>query len=549
MLLAGPIEPAWVLIAFPLLAVLYMLAGVVAWWRRPSNRVGAILLLGSWFLLLAGLINTEVSAFIAVGQITATLPFAVIIHLVVVYPTGRATSTHARVLIALGYIAATLLQAPQYLFAPSPAPTSPLQIADVPALFDAGLWVQRCVGLAIVAATAVHVGRRLRGQSAAVRRVVAPVAGYGLVAVVIVPLSATAATAFGIAPVVRFAFQATVLGIVPLAFALGVLVGGFARTGDVLELGAWLGEDRRRPELQAVLAEALGDPTVQLVFWLTDRARYVDADGQAVESSVLEAAGTRRHEPIELDGRRLGAIAYDPSTIADPDMVRTAGRVVAFAIDRQRLVAELLASRDALRESRARIVEAGEHERRRISRDLHDGLQSRLVLLAIIAQQLVDDVDEGTREGALALCAGLDTAIHELRQLVHGVLPALLLERGLAAATTELTDRMPVPTDLDADDRIGRLPPAVESAAYFVVVEGLTNAMKHSQATHVEVRLNKVGGELCVEVRDDGVGAAVVDGGGLRGLMDRLDALGGRLAVESRAGEGTSVRAVVPCGS
>lgn len=549
LLIDGPVEPAWLLMAFPLLTILYAAAGLVAWWRRPSNRVGLLLLVGSWFYLLAGLVNTDITVFIAIGQITAILPFALTIHLAVVYPSGRAPNVAGRLLIAFGYFTATAVHLLAYLVGPSPDLASPLQIADRPDLQDAARWAVRLTGLAIVFAASVVVFGRLRGLSRPVRRVVIPVVGYGLITVVFIPVSAAVARVMSFDPITLFELQFAVLGLVPLAFAAGVLVGGFARTGDLVELGAWLGADRRRPELQSVLVDTLGDPSVELVFWLPDQAGYVDGDGLAVALPEGEGDANRRHELIELDGRRLGAIVYDASVIENADLVRTAGRVVSVAIDRQRLIVELLASREALRASRVRIVEEGDRERRRIARDLHDGLQARLVLTAIRAQQLSDDAAGETRATAAGLREDVECAIDELRRLVHGVLPPLLLERGLTAAATDFAERMPVPTQLDANGQIGRLPPAVESAAYFVVVESLTNVVKHSEASRVHVRIDRRDGNLAVEVRDDGVGVVREHGAGLSGLDDRLDALGGRLAIDFQPGVGTHVRAEVPCES
>jgi signal transduction histidine kinase len=185
-------------------------------------------------------------------------------------------------------------------------------------------------------------------------------------------------------------------------------------------------------------------------------------------------------------------------------------------------------------------MEAADAERRRIAQDLHDGLQSRLLLLAIEAHQA----------GACSLRAGIDEAIVELRRFVHGIMPSLLIERGLHAATEDLVDRVPLPTTLEYTDEQAGLSRRVETAAYFVVAEALSNAVKHSGANALRVRIQRVDNRLCVEVRDDGIGGAVANGGsGLRGIADRVDALGGHLRVDSRAGEGTSVVAQLPCAS
>jgi len=226
------------------------------------------------------------------------------------------------------------------------------------------------------------------------------------------------------------------------------------------------------------------------------------------------------------------------------------GGAVAIVLDRGRLTADLLASQEALRLSRARILEAGDRERRRIAQDLHDGLQSRLVLLAMRAGGLARTAaDPAVAREVDELRADLDAVISELRRLVHGVMPAVLLERGLHAAVDDLADRMPIPVRLTQPAPVGALPAPVETAAYLVVAEALTNAVKHSGAAGVDVSLERSAQRLRVEVRDDGVGGASDAGSGLRGLADRVDGLGGRFSVVSPVGRGTVLVAELPCGS
>jgi signal transduction histidine kinase len=222
-----------------------------------------------------------------------------------------------------------------------------------------------------------------------------------------------------------------------------------------------------------------------------------------------------------------------------------------LAVDRERLVAELRASRERLRASRARLVHTADRERRRIARDLHDGLQARLVVLAMRADRLRGDpaASAETRAEAERLHAELDAAIGELRELVHGVLPASLAERGLSAAVRELADGLPLRAELDLDLDGRRLPAAIESAAYFVVAEALSNAVKHARADRLSVRVGERGGRLLLEVADDGIGGADLAGAGLRGIADRIEALDGRLRVDSPVGAGTRVVAELPCGS
>jgi signal transduction histidine kinase len=213
-----------------------------------------------------------------------------------------------------------------------------------------------------------------------------------------------------------------------------------------------------------------------------------------------------------------------------------------------RLDAELQARLDDLRESRARIVQAGDAARRKLERDLHDGAQQRLVGLALdlrlAREKLADDpaaaaamLDDASTE--------LARATEELRELARGIHPAVLSDRGLAAAVESLANRAPLPVEIDASLE-GRLPEPVEAAAYFVVSEALTNVVRHSGADRAEVGMRRDDGRLVVEVADDGTGGADPGGSGLRGLADRVAALDGRLRVDGPAGGGTIVRADIP---
>ncbi|HEY4096383.1 MAG TPA: histidine kinase [Baekduia sp.] len=213
--------------------------------------------------------------------------------------------------------------------------------------------------------------------------------------------------------------------------------------------------------------------------------------------------------------------------------VREAGRVIVLAFERERLVVEL-------RASRSRLVAAADDERRRIARDLHDGLQSRLVFLAVQA---------GTGAESGTVRAGIEAAIDQLRDLVEGVMPTQLTELGLPAAVEDLADRLPTPIVLKVAGFEDRLAPEVETAAYFIVSEAIVNAVKHSGSTVLSVSLDRSRGSLAIEVSDGGVGGARAGGGnGMRGMGDRVAALGGRLVIDSAAG-GTRVRAVIPCAS
>jgi signal transduction histidine kinase len=251
--------------------------------------------------------------------------------------------------------------------------------------------------------------------------------------------------------------------------------------------------------------------------------------------------------PILLGGRLWGALS---ATWPDPALMPAGAedRVAAFA----ELVAhavENAETREELAASRARLVEAADEARRRIERDLHDGAQQRLVAaaleLTILDRQLARD-PEGARTVLQRAREHLDQGLGELRDLARGIHPAVLTERGLEAAVISLVQRAPVPVDLEVDVR-EQLDAGIEAAAYFVVSEALTNVAKYAEAVTATVRVRSTAGSLVVTIADDGIGGAQFErGSGLRGLADRLQAVGGMLDVASPPGEGTRLTALLP---
>jgi PAS domain S-box-containing protein len=246
--------------------------------------------------------------------------------------------------------------------------------------------------------------------------------------------------------------------------------------------------------------------------------------------------------PIVLGGRLWGALVLttvDPEPFA-PDAER---RVHDFA----ELAAQALANAEAraqLAASRARIVRAGDEERRRLERNLHDGAQQRLVSLSLTLRLAAKR--HGEDPMLLGAVEELSFALEELRELARGIHPAVLTEYGLEPALRSLADRSPLPVELEVELE-ERLPAPVEAAAYYVAAEALTNVAKHAEARTVRVTVSRGEGRAVIEVADDGRGGADASGSGLRGLADRVEALAGRLAVTSAAGAGTTLRAEMPC--
>jgi signal transduction histidine kinase len=549
--LDGPLAPAWVSFVIPSVAAVYLGAGVLAWLRRSSSNVGALLAVGGVLWIATGFFNTTVPALTALGAILATTPLALIVQLLVTFPSGRLVGPVEHAIVLAGYFTTLILQAPLYLFANYPPPYDLLQVANRPDLVNAGEWVQRGVGIAVMACTALLLARRLRAATGRQRRVLVPLYFYGIAAVLFEPLAPIVfAPAFGWTPITTYVIQLTTAGLIPLAFAGSIMRGGFARTAEVAELGAWFGvEERARPSLGRALADTLGDPSLRVVFWVSDRAQYVDADGREVATPVAE--GGRGVSWIDLAGQRVGAITYDLGAIGDRELVRTAGRVVALGVDRERLTAQLRANHEALLRSRQRIVEAADKERRRVERNLHDGAQQQMLGVAMslrVIETRMSGVDPSTRAMVTAAATELEGAIRELRELARGLHPTLLADVGLDGALESLAERSPIPVRLNVALGNG-IAETTGVAAYYVVAEALTNAARHSKAERVEVRVDRVSDQLRIEVTDNGVGgASVAPGSGLEGLVDRVDSLGGRIWITSSAGAGTSVLAELPCG-
>jgi signal transduction histidine kinase len=278
-------------------------------------------------------------------------------------------------------------------------------------------------------------------------------------------------------------------------------------------------------------------------------ARIESYDGVPGEiGALVRASGVRSSVavPIALAGETWGSLvgAFGADELEPPHVER---RMQAFA----ELVSLGLASahaRDELAASRLRIVEAGDAERRRLERNLHDGAQQRLVGLAValrLAQGKVPPGSEDVEELLGVAVQELTEALTELRELAQGIHPAVLTERGLEAALEVLAARAPLPVALEV--RLPeRLPGPVEAAAYYVASEALANVVKHSGADAVRVRAQRVNGRAVIEIEDDGSGGADPEGSGLFGLRDRVETLDGRLRVESRPGRGTLVHAELP---
>jgi signal transduction histidine kinase len=567
LLLAGDQRPdslAYLLIAVIGVGWSFAGAGLVAWTRRPGNRTGALMVAVGLAnlvngLLLSGVVLVQEGLVFALWFVVATVPDAVLGHLIAVFPEGRATTRLQRSFLVVNYalsvplgLLKVLLVDPASLGCPG-CPDNLLGLSGRHPYGDAVLGVSD-LGLAVVAALLLWiVVTRWREAPGPRRRSLAPVVLVGAVLVVVYMTGQTLkAVLSDPPPAVEVAFNlaiVTLLMLWPLAFLAGLARSRLDR-GAVGNLAVELGGPLPPGGIERALARVLHDPTLQLAYWLPEREAFVDAAGRPVE--LPAGKGGRAVTVLRHDGDPVAALLHDAALDEEPELVQAVAATARMAIENERLQAEVRAQLEEVRASRTRIVEFGDAERRRVERNLHDGAQQRLVNLSLalgLARSQVGATSEPELAEALdEAAAELRLALAELRELARGIHPVILSEAGLGPALASLAERSPIAVTVAAVPP-DRLPAQVAEAAYYVASESLANAAKHAQATTVTISARRRSGRLLVEVVDDGVGGADPNGSGLRGLADRVAAVNGRLRVHSPAGTGTSITAELPCGS
>ena len=537
-------EPLVIALLSNWLTVSYVLCGLLAWARRPDSRFGPLMVAAGFANFISTLSWTTNDVTFTLGQALDLLPPVLLMHVFLAFPTGHLRGTLERALVAGAYVAAVLLQLVRMAF----GGFGPNNLFEVLAHEGAALLSLRVALLTVSAfclsGVAVLLLRRRRSDR--LRRThVLMVDAFALGLMMIAFLFVSAAFDGPAVQEIRWATFAT-LGLAPVVFLAALLNARLARSavGDlILELRA----EPAPPDLRDALARALGDPSLELVYWLPDFGVYVDLGGRPVKLPDLEGRATTL---IDRDGAHVAALIHDPALLDEPELLDGVEAAAGIALENGRLNAELRARLEELRGSRARIVEAAQNERQLLERNLHDGAQQRLIALSLDLSIL-----KGRIDGHSEARAGIDQArrqiaasLAELREISSGLHPAVVSGHGLPVALEQLAARSPVPVELEIEVE-GRLPEPLEVAAYYVISESLTNIAKHAQARTARVEIVKDQGELVLEIVDDGIGGADSERGtGIRGLADRVESLDGRLRVWTPRGGGTRVRAEIPCG-
>ncbi|WP_432881071.1 sensor histidine kinase [Kribbella sp. CA-245084] len=390
----------------------------------------------------------------------------------------------------------------------------------------------------------------LRHELYDVDRVLADTVTYGIVTVVLLGTYAAAAVSLGLiisdsAVVAAAATAVCALLLSPLRSRLQGWVDRRlypprrAALLAIEDLQRRIHTEQAQPEeLEAALRTALRDPGLRVGLLVPGASGFVDAAGTPVRRPQLV--------PVMLGGAQIGVLASDG---LNPAVLKAVAAGAASLVEVTRLRAELAGALREVEASRTRLVQAGDAERRRLERDLHDGAQQRLVSLGMAMRLAQRHLDDGTVDVDGLLDQGvaeLATAVAELRQIAHGLRPTSL-DDGLQAALSAITQSLPIPVRLQIPSD---LPEELATTAYFVAAEAVTNAAKYANATAIAVRVARAGDEVTVRIEDDGCGGASPrPGSGLSGLLDRVAAVGGSLELRSPAGRGTTVEVVLPCGS
>jgi signal transduction histidine kinase len=490
--------------------------GLVASRRRPESRTG-LLMAATGFTWFVG--NFAQAGVAAVAWVAARLVYlhrGSLVQLVLTYPSGRPGSRLARGAVAVGYAAAVI---------------TPIWRSEAATILLAGLLLAVCAREYVRA-----VGQPRRARLMALRAA----AGLSLV------LAGTAAARLLLPPEdvsgpSLLVYQAA-LCLLAGGLLAGLLVAPWQQTA-VTDLVVELGE-ARSGTLRGELSRTLGDPSLEIGYWLPDRAVFVDAESRML--SLPGRGSGRSVTMVERDGQPVAVLVHDPAVLEDPGLLEAVTSAAQLAAANARLRAEVQARVAELAASRRRILEAGDEERRRLERRLDEGAERRLGELAVTLRRGRRSASgQRTRDQIAHAEEQLVRTLEELRRLAHGLHPRVLSEHGLEGALAALAKDLSLPVEITVTGN--QLPERVAVAAYFVCAEALTNVAKHAAAAHAAVAVTASDGRVKVEIADDGVGGAdPAHGSGLRGLADRVETFGGTLQVESTPGHGTRLAAEIP---
>ena len=521
----------------------YIGAGLIAWRRRPESRLGVLMVIAGFTTFLNFLNWSDNDLLFTMAMLVNLLPPVMFLHVFLAFPSGRLQAQLERVVVGAAYTAAALAL-PVLLLGAEP-PRNVIALTDNPAVREVINNTQHImISLVSLAGIGLLVRRRIRNGPPlrVAMTLLVDAFAAGLLMLALLPVVALWLPDI-VEPIRLTTF--IIIGLAPVVFLAGLLQARLDRA-SVGELMVSLGVNPGPGDLQLAVAQALRDPSVRLAYWLPEFDSYADVDGRQME---LEDEAGRSATPVTRDGVSVAMLLHDSALDDEPALVTSVAAAIGMSIENAQLQVELRARLEELRGSRARILGAEQRERRRLERDLHDGAQQRLVSLSLELGELTakTETDPELRKRLETARREVTASLTELRDLARGIHPAAVSDYGLGVALESVATRAPLPVELIG---VGgdRLPEPIELAAFYIVCEALANVAKHSDATSAVVTLTRENSWVSVEVTDDGVGGASAENGsGLRGLADRVEAVGGRLQVWSPTGGGTRLRAELPC--
>ncbi len=553
-------EPS--LFAAVLVANIVTLAlGGLVWRRgRPSSLFGYLLLAEGVLVFVSSLSGSPSSILYLIGMLGVWASALGATWLLLAFPGSRLGRV-GWVVMGIGFATFLVGEIPLLLVSPrvlgltgvgncvGACPANPALAVNSPDAADVFRHVEGVLQLTWGVGLLSYLAIRFLWASHARRRLLLPVFVSAAPFVVAFALNAALFDLAGVpsTDTARAIFSGTRI-LLPLGFIAGLL---FARAYAGEALAYMARKLVGRPPIAAVeqlVRRVLDDPQAKLVFWLPRSEQFVDRHGTPVVLDPAFANVTWR--AFGHGDAKVLAIVHDDALSEDPELLEAVGAAALLALENRRLEHDLIDSVDALRASQRRLVGAASAERRKIERDLHDGVQQKLVALRIELELARDLVDDGALDGRLAeLAADFDEALDELRSAAHGIYPPLLADDGLDAALREIARRSTVPLTVDLED-VGRLSEDRETAIYYCCLEALQNVAKHGgDGAAASLRLWRDRKAVRFSVSDDGVGFAprrpAAKGAGLTNMTDRIGAVGGMLAVRSTPGEGTTVAGAV----
>jgi len=525
----------------------YIGAGLIAWWRRPDSRFGLLMVAAGFVNFLATLDWATADVPFTFGAALDLLPPLLFLHVFLAYPSGRLAGRLELAIVVGAYGAGFGLGLARMVLGGA-GPRNLIEVVSEPGTVEVVRNIE-FIGVSAFCLAGIGVlATRRWGAGRAPRRPLGPLVDSFAVGLVMIAALFSSIVFVGspndvaaIETVRRATFF--VVGLAPIAFLIGLLRSRLAVGPAIVSLGA----EAARGNVVNALRTALRDPSLEVAYWVAEYETYAGPEGRANKLPTTDGRATTLID--REDGTHVAALVHDISLREEPELLGAVTAAAGFALENARLHAELRARLEELKGSRARIIEAAQTERQRLERDLHDGAQQRLVALSL-ELGLLEQRFEGDADAKAALDQTrreVTESLRELRELAHGIHPAVVTGHGLAVALKTLAARAQIAVRLTVD-LDGRLPERQEVAAYFVVSESLTNVVKHACASSAAVEVRHADGRLVVEIVDDGIGGADTRrGSGLRGLADRVEALGGRLRIWSPAGGGTRVEAEIPC--